>query len=79
MLDVHVRLRQNPDGSAVAELIDRDGLLAAMQQGIAGGTHEDKGPPVKPYDPNEPRVMKHTRISGDPVTERAENVASMQG
>lgn len=48
-MDVHVRLRNNDDGSAVAELVNRDDLIAALQQAIAGGIHQEQ-----PYAPDEP-------------------------
>jgi hypothetical protein len=53
-MDLHVRLRNNEDGSAVAELVNRDDLIAPLQQAIAGGIHQEHGPAFKPYGPDEP-------------------------
>jgi hypothetical protein len=54
MFDVHVRIRPIPNGSAMAELVNRDDLIDFLRQAAARGIHQDKGPPVEPYDPAEP-------------------------
>ncbi len=53
-MDLQVRLRSNEDGSAVAELVNRDDLIDFLQQAAAREIHQDEGPLVKSYDPAEP-------------------------
>ena len=53
MVDVRVHVRSNEDGSAVAELVNRDDLIAILQRTSARDIQEEKPPPIKPYDPTE--------------------------
>jgi hypothetical protein len=55
MLKVRVRLRPIEDGSAVAELVNRDDLINSLQQAINHEIHQEEPPPIKPYDPEEPQ------------------------
>jgi len=55
MFEVRVRLRPIEDGNAVAELVNRDDLIDSLQQAIAHEIHQEKPPPIKPYDPEEPQ------------------------
>jgi len=55
MFEVRVRLRPIEDGNAVAELVNRDDLIDSLQRAIAHEIHQEKPPPIKPYDPEEPQ------------------------
>jgi hypothetical protein len=55
MFKARVRLRPIEDGSAVAELVNRDELIDSLQHAIAHELHQENPPPMKPYDPGEPQ------------------------
>jgi hypothetical protein len=47
-------LKSKGGSGSIAELINRDDLIAALQQEIARKIQQENGPAFKPYDPEEP-------------------------